>query len=231
MSLRKLFLALGLLLLIGVWGACVDIPDSGTGFPDFRSQVRFVHAVPGGAAGEVKVDGATIGNLTAGAATGYSDVASGSRSVAFGASPAQSVTFGSEQQSSVLVYQADAAGTIAYLNLNEGHKDKNNGIAGVAKVRFVNAAQGVGTVTFRADSATGTALQTGVAFASLAQYANLDSTARARAAHAVFAVSDSGSIASIGTAAYDTGRMYTLIATGSGATFQIIRLEDRRAGN
>lgn len=179
MSLRKLFLALGLLLLVGVWGACVDVPNGpGTLInPNYRSQARFVHAVPGGAAGDLKVDGTTIGNIALGSATGYADIASGSRSVVFGAAAAQNLSFGSEQQSTFAIY-SDATGALAYLNLLEGHKDKNNGKAGKAKVKFVNVAQGSANVSFRDGSPTGPDLATGVAFASTPQYTELDPATR-----------------------------------------------------
>ncbi len=188
MSLRKLFLTLGLLLLIGVWGACVDVPNGPVTKinPDFRSQARFVHAIPGGAAGDVKVDGATIGNIALGAATGYSDIASGTRSVAFGASAAQNLSFGSEQQSTFVIY-SDPTGATAYLNLIEGHKDKNNGKVGTAKVKFVNVAQGSANVTFREGSLTGANLVSDAAYASARVYSEVAAGPRA-----VYAISNGG---------------------------------------
>ena len=192
MSLRQFFLALGLLLLIGVWGACVDVP-SGPGTivnPDFRSQARFVNVRPGSPTGDVSVDGVTIGTIALGAATGYSDIASGTRSVVFGTSPAQNLSFGSGQQSTFAIY-ADAAGAVAYLNLLEGHKDKNNGKAGTAKVKFVNLATGSGNVSFRSDSVNGTDLRSTVAFASAPQYTEVTPGSRA-----LYAISNGGYLVS-----------------------------------
>lgn len=192
MSLRQIFLALGLLLLIGVWGACVDVP-SGPGTiinPDFRSQARFVHAFPGSPAGDVKVDGATIGNIALGAATGYSDIASGTRSVVFGTFPAQNLSFGSEQQSTFAIY-ADATGALTYLNLLEGDAKKNNGKAGTAKVKFVNLATGSANVSFRSDSVNGADLRATVAFASAPQYTEVTPGSRA-----IFAISNGGYLVS-----------------------------------
>ncbi len=152
MSLRKLFLALGLLLLVGVWGACVDIP-SGPGTDvtlNFRSLVRFLHAVAGAPAGDVKVDGATVANVSFGNPSAYIDIASGSRQIAFGSAAAQTISFGSEQQSTLVIY---GDGSLL-LNLVEGHKDKNNNNDTTAMVRFVNVASGAASnVAFRRDTA------------------------------------------------------------------------------
>ena len=185
MDLKKLFLALGLLLLVGVWGACVDVPNGpGTIInPDFHSLARFVHAVPGAAAGDVKVDGATIGNTTFGNATGYADILSGTRSVTFGTEAAQNLSFGSEQQSTFALYR-DAAGALTYINLVEGHTDKNNGKPGKVKVKFVNLAVGSDNITFRQDSPAGGDLRAGVQFANASQYTEID-TPRSRAIYAL----------------------------------------------
>ena len=227
MSLRKTFLALGLLLLVGVWGACVDVPSGPVTniSPDFRSQARFVHSIPGGAAGDVKIDGASVGSAAFGTPLGYVNVASGSRSVAFGSAAAQNLSFGSEQQSTMLIYQSSAVGAVSYLNLLEGHKDKNNGKAGVAKVKFVNAAWDCGSVTFRVDSATGTVLST-AAFATAPQYVEL-----APGTRTVYAIADSGTPkyqSIIAASAYEDGKMYTIVVAGKGATFQAMKMEDRR---
>lgn len=190
MSLRQIFLALGLLLLIGVWGACVEIPNATVINQDFRSQARFVHARPGSPSGDVKVDGVTIGTIALGAATGYSEIASGTRSVVFGTSPAQNLSFGSEQQSTFAIY-SDATGALAYLNLLEGHINKNNGKAGTAKVKFVNLATGSGNVSFRSDSVNGTDLRAAVAFATAPQYTEVTPGTRA-----IFAASSGGFLVS-----------------------------------
>ncbi len=152
MSLRKLFLALGLLLLVGVWGACVDIP-SGPGTDvtlNFRSLVRFLHAVAGAAAGDVKVDGATVANVSFGTPSAYVDVASGSRQVAFGSNSAQTITFASEHQSTLVIYGPNGS---LLLNLNEGYSNKNNAFRNKPNIRFINVATGgAASVVFRKDS-------------------------------------------------------------------------------
>ncbi len=153
MSLRKLFLALGLLLLVGVWGACVDIP-SGPGTDvalNFRSLVRFLHAVAGAPAGDVKVDGATVANVSFGNPSAYIDIASGSRSVAFGSNAAQTISFASEQQSTLVIYGPNGS---LLLNLNEGYSNKNNAFRNKPNIRFINVATGgAASVVFRRDSA------------------------------------------------------------------------------
>jgi hypothetical protein len=174
MSLKKLFLALGLLLLVGVWGACVDVP-SGPGTvinPDFRSMVRFVDAVPGSAATAVTVDGAAVGSAIAyQASTQYVDLPSGTRSMKFGASTAQTVVLGSEQQSTVVFYSDGSK----FVNLIEGHMNKNNADPLNAKVKFVNLAEGSATnLFFTKDTATtGTNLSGNVGFASASQYSTV----------------------------------------------------------
>ena len=187
MRCRKLFLPIGLLLVGLMWGSCVDIPsDPGTNVnPDFRSMVRFVHSVPGGPAGNITVDAASVATGVAfPSATPYLDIASGSRSIAFGATAAQTVTFGSEQQSTVLIYSIGTG--VAYLNLPEGHKDKNNGLANVALVRFVNVAQGsAANISFKQDSVKGADLSANLAFATVPGY-----TSVAPGAVPVYAVSN-----------------------------------------
>ena len=186
MRFNKLFLPIGLLAIGVLWGACVDVPD-GPGTvtnPDFRSQVRFFHAVPGGAAGNVSVDGSSVGNIGYLASTSYSDIPSGSRSVAFGATSAQSVVLGSEQQSTVLIYSTGGT-ALAYLNLPEGHKDKNNASATSAKIKYVNAAFGSSAnIVLRSGSATGTDLAASVPFAGARVYDTLSA-----GSIAIFAVS------------------------------------------
>ncbi|MBI4536150.1 MAG: DUF4397 domain-containing protein, partial [Ignavibacteriae bacterium] len=174
MSLKKLFLPTILLMLAGVVGACVDIPSGpGTNVnPDFRSQVRFIHAIPGGAAGDVVVDGAVVAaGLAFGANTTYYNLAAGSRNIAFGGGGAQTISLGSEQQSTLVIYATATAGGIGYINLIEGHQDKNNGKAGKAKVKFVNVAQGSAeNLTFRSDSVTGPSVSGDVGFGASLQY-------------------------------------------------------------
>jgi hypothetical protein len=191
MSLRKLFLALGLLILVGVWGACVEIPNGpGTNIaPDFRSMVRFVHVAPGVAANNVTVDGASVGNIALGNATSYTDLPSGTRAVTFGAL-AQSLSMGSEQQSTFAIY-LDGAGAPAFINLVEGHNDKNNGKVGKIKVKFVNLASGANVVSYRLGSATGADIVASVPFAGASQYTELDSLNQS-----IWAVSSGGYLAS-----------------------------------
>jgi len=141
MRFNKLFLPIGLLAIGVLWGACVDVPSgpATTTNPDFRSQVRFVHAASGIAANNVTIDGPSVGNIGFLAATPYIDVASGSRALGF-ATLAQAFQFTSEQQSTILFYNSGA--TLSVMSLLEGHKDKNNGHAGAAKIRLINVAEG-----------------------------------------------------------------------------------------
>jgi len=192
MSLRKLFLALGLLLLVGVWGACVDIP-SGPGTDvtlNFRSLVRFLHAVAGGAAGDVKVDGATVANVSFGNPSAYIDIASGSRSVAFGSNPAQTISFTSEHQSTVVIYGPNGS---LLLNLNEGYSNKNNAYRNKPNIRFINVATGgAASVVFRRDSVRlNTQVSNTLRTASYGTAAGYDTTQPAGPT-AIYAISNGG---------------------------------------
>ena len=156
MILNRLVIPIGVLLVGAVvWVACVDIPSdaSTTINPDFRSLARFVNLAPGVAAANVTVDGAALGaSLSFEGATAYSDVASGTRGIGFGGTTAN-VVFGSEEQSTIAIYAT--GGAVGYLNLREGRMDKNNGMPGVALVRFINIAEGSAEdFLFRSDSVT-----------------------------------------------------------------------------
>jgi hypothetical protein len=128
-----------------------------------------VHAVEGGAAGTVNVDGVSTGaSMSFLGNSGYADVASGSRSLSFGGAAATVTAFRSEEQSSVVIYMAGT--TTAYLNLAEGHMGKNNASATAAKVKFVHVASGSSAdIVIRQDSATAANLAT-IPFASVQQY-------------------------------------------------------------
>jgi hypothetical protein len=175
MRCRQLFLPIGLLFVGLMWGSCVDIPsDPGTNVnPNFRSMVRFIHAVPGGPTGNITVDAASVATGVAfPSATPYLDIASGSRSVAFGSTAAQTVNFASEQQSTALIYSTGTG--VAYLNLPEGHKDKNNGAPGVALVRFVNVAQGsAANISLTRDSVKGAPLSASLGFGKVLGYTSI----------------------------------------------------------
>jgi len=152
MRFNKLFLPISLLAIGVLWGACVDVPDgpATNTNPDFHSQVRFFHAMPAGAAGNVIVDGSSLGNIGFLTATPYNDVLAGSRSVAFGTASAETLSIGSEEQSTLFIYSS--GGNLTYLNAVEGHMNKNNGKVGVAKVKFLNLADGsASNVTFHLD--------------------------------------------------------------------------------
>lgn len=220
MNFNKLFLPIGLFLVGMLWSACVDVPDGPeTTIPDFRSQVRFVHAIPGVPAGSVRIDGSSIGSIDYPAATAYTNVASGSRSVAFADSAAQTVVFGSEKQSTVLIYSN--AGLLSYLNLSEGDKDKNNGRAGAAKVRFVNVADGSDDVTFfYADSAH--------ELATAAFGVSPDYTVLPPSTFAVSASTASGDTVALAPSLFEDGKVYTVVATGSGSGFQLTTFQDRQ---
>ncbi|MEK7250620.1 MAG: CHRD domain-containing protein, partial [Bacteroidota bacterium] len=124
-----------------------------------------------------------------GNATGYADIPSGTRSVAIASYAGQNLSFGSEQQSTYVLYR-DPTGAAAYINLIEGHKDKNNALANKIKIKFVNLAQGSADVTFRANSPTGADVKTGVSFASASQYTEFDTLPTPSTA--IYAISNGG---------------------------------------
>jgi len=196
MRFNKLFLAVGLFLTIAMNSGCVDVPSepSTNKNPDFRSQARFVHGAPSVSSGNVTVDGATVSPpLAFKAATSYMDIASGSRAIVFGSNAAQTVSFGSEQQSTVVIYTESGSSVPAFLNLAEGHKDKNYGVPGKALVKFVNVAQGsAANLTFRLDSVSAANVSDGVSFKSNPGYKTITP-----GSHAVYTLSDGGFIATI----------------------------------
>ena len=194
MRFNKLFLAVGL-LTIAFYVGCVDIPTdpvSNTN-PNFRSMVRFVHAAPALAAANVTVDGATVSSgLALGTATGYMDIASGSRSVGFGATTA-AVALASEGQSTVVIYTEAGSATPSFVNVDEGMSAKNYSNPDSAVVKFVNFAQGsAANLTFRLDSVTAANSAGAVGFKN--------SSARIAVkagSHSVFGISDGAFLATI----------------------------------
>ncbi|MBM2839473.1 MAG: hypothetical protein HW412_1, partial [Bacteroidetes bacterium] len=200
MQFNKLYLSISLLLIGAIWVACVDIPSGpGTNVnPNFRSTVRFFHAAQSRAANSITIDGAAAGpSMSYLGNSGYLDVASGSRSLSFGGSTAVTQAFGSEQQSTLVVYEVPAAGggtDVAYLNLVEGHYKTNNGVAGFAKVKFVNAANGAAaTVAFRKNAATPASNTIATAaFGAAPQYLQLDPDTAGGAGISVFGISSGG---------------------------------------
>lgn len=212
MQFNKLYLSISLLLIGAIWVACVDVP-SGPGTntnPDFRSMARFVNLAPTRPAGSINVDGVPTGSsMNYLENSGYLDIAAGSRSLSFGGSPAVTQGFNSEQQSTLVIYEVPGAGTatdIAYLNLAEGDYQKNNAVAGFAKVKFVNVANGAASnISFRRDSETGEPYTTNsVAFGAAQPYIQLDPDTVT-----IFAVSGGG---------YTTGGPGSIASTTSGST-------------
>ncbi len=230
MSFQKLFV---LLLLSAVWGACVDVP-SGPGTdvnPNFRSLARFVHAISGAAPGALTIDGAAVGNLTFPGSSAYLDVASGSRNLSFAGSAAQTITFLSEEQSTVLIY-APTAGTIAYLNMNEGRSDRNNGTAGVARIRFANVALGSAPNLSLRDSGADSVLSANVAFASTPQYREVSPGARTLSATSVgtytATLNGGNEIPSVST--FATGSATVTLNEANGVSFSVDVKADNRQG-
>ncbi|MFN0159402.1 MAG: DUF4397 domain-containing protein [Bacteroidota bacterium] len=223
MYFKKIFLPIGLLMIGMVWGACVDIPDgpSTNTNPDFRSEVRFINAMPASAGDNVIVDGSSVGSIGFLASTAYANVASGTRSVALGGSPVQTVSFVSEKQASLVFYPA--AGALTYLTLYEGDKDKNNGRAGVALLRFINVSDAsIEGVAIHSDSATGPLLAT-AAFGVASGYIEVDP-----ATFQIFAESPLHGVASVPSAAYEDGKVYTFVVAGEGSGMQVLALPDRQ---
>jgi hypothetical protein len=210
MQFNKLYLSISLLLIGAIWVACVDVP-SGPGTnpnPNFRSMARFVNLAPTKPAGSINVDGVATGSsMNYLDNTGYLDIAAGSRSLTFGTSTAVVQAFGSEQQSTLVIYEVPGTGTateVAYLNLVEGDYTKNNAVAGFAKVKFVNAANGAAAnVIFRQNSATGSTIATS-AFGAASQYLQRDPDA----SDTIFALSGGG---------YATGSSGTIGSATSGS--------------
>ncbi|MEK9139210.1 MAG: DUF4397 domain-containing protein, partial [Bacteroidota bacterium] len=196
MQFNKLYLSITLLLIGAIWVGCVDVPSGPATKvnPDFRSMARFVHMAPTKAANSITIDGAPAGpSMSYLGNSGYLNISAGSRKLQFGGSPEVVTAFGSEQQSTLLIYESGAA--VAYLNLVEGDYMKNNAVAGFAKVKFVNVANGAaGNVAFRKDSVkgqpftiSGTNTTNSVAFGAAQQYVQLDPGAKS-----IFAVSGGG---------------------------------------
>jgi hypothetical protein len=83
-----------------------------------------------------------------------------------------------------VVYRAQD-GSVAYLNLVEGHKDKNNANATATKIKYVNVASGSSAdIVMRQGSVTGTNLVSSVTFGSAPAH-----TAQTPGSIAVYAVS------------------------------------------
>jgi hypothetical protein len=232
MSLRKLFLTLSLLLLIGLWGACVDIP-SGPGTPtsfDFRALVRFVNASPGSAAGTVTVDGSPVGSAIGyQAATPYLDVAAGSRKMKLGGADL-TVALGTEQQSTVVFY----ANGSKFVNLIEGHMNKNNADPLKAKIKFVNLAEGSATnLIFTANGGLDSAVVGTAGFEAAPQYTTIDPASNL----AINCVSIGSFTADINGGnevppvnTYSTGTATVTMTDTGGIVYKIDVLSDNRQG-
>jgi hypothetical protein len=200
MRFNKLYLSISLLLIGAIWVSCVDIP-SGPGTnpnPNFRSMARFVNLAPTKPAGSINVDGVPTGSsMNYLGNTGYLDLPAGSRSLSFAGSAAVVLAFGSEQQSTLAIYEVpptppSTTPVVAFLNLVEGDYGKNNSVAGFARVKFVNVANGAAAnVIFRRNSAAGTTLAT-TAFGASSQYIQRDPDA----SDTIFALSSGGYTAS-----------------------------------
>ncbi len=208
MQFNKLYLSISVLLIGAIWVACVDIPSGPGTNPNtnFRTTVRFVHAIEGGAAGNISIDGATAGSsMSYLGNSGYLDVAAGGRSLSFGGSTPLSLNLNSEEQSTVVIYQADNA--TAYLNLREGYAAVNNGVPGFSRIKFVNVANGAAAnVIFRKNS-VGTGEHDSLAasaFGAATQYIQFDPDP----SDTIFAISGGGYTSAISGA--------TSGSTGSG---------------
>jgi len=177
MSLKTLFLSLCLLLMGLVWLACVDPPTGAPSIPEPpHTLARFAHVAPGVGSVNVTIDNAGIGSAAFGQTTPYTDFLFGNRIVGIGAFN-QAVNFGAEQQQTVLIHLS--GGSPAYLLLNEGSRFLNGGIDTVARVRFVNVADGSApSLIFRSDSSTGADLET-ASFGAVRPFITLDPGSRA----------------------------------------------------
>lgn len=217
------FFFISLILALGVW-SCVDVPSSGELPPNYKSTVRFIHVATDAGAGRVAVDGVPKSeSLNFGQASQYfNDILAGGRLLKFGTDTSgQNVTFVSNGQHTVLVVAR--FGDRRFLNLNEGYNFRNNAPTGVAQVRFVNAAQGSSSISFRDSSVLGREL-TVSAFLSESGYTNVTP-----GNHTIYAISNIGDTATF-SGAFTTGRRYLIVATGNASSFQMTRFTERQFG-
>ncbi len=221
MHFNKLYLSITLLLIGAIWVACVDIPTGpGTNVnPDIRSLVRFVNAADSVASGTIVVDDVPGPSINFLSASGYLDEASGTRHFSFAGAPSPAATVGliAEQQSTVVVYKAKY-GPTAFLNLAEGHMSKNNGVAGFAKVRFVNVATAsADNLSFTTGSVTGENQSGSVAFATFRQYVQLTPDTMT-----FYVVSPATFIAQISsTTNADSGKVTATATSADGITYTV----------
>ncbi len=206
------------LALVVIWG-CVDVPNEGQAPPNYHALARFVNAAPDAAGGPVTVDGAQLTTLSFGDASGYYDVLAGGRQASF-ASINQNINLRSNSQNTVLIYALTSGNR--FLVLDEGYNFTNNGIPGVALVRFVNAAQGSSpAVSFHDSTATGTLLRDGVSYITVDPYTSLTP-----GSHSIVVVSDGGYTVTIdgaqavpATASTTTGSGTCTLTAAAGLTW------------
>jgi hypothetical protein len=218
-----LYFFISLFLALVVW-SCVDIPSSGELPPDYKATVRFINVATDVGAGVVRIDGVAKGSSLSlrDASPYYSDVAAGGRKLRFGSDTlVQNVRFLSNEQHTVLI--VPLSGTTRFLNLDEGYNFRNNAKAGVAQVRFINAAQGSSSVSFRDSAASGNEL------AARGYVIDGGYTDVRPGNHNIYAISAGGDTATF-NGDFASGRRYTIVATRSGGSLQISRFTERQYG-
>ena len=168
-----------------VW-SCVDVNTTNVTTQDYRSTVRFIDVATDSSASHVlTVDGGSVATLALGDSSVYLSLHSGNRLLNFVDS--QRVNFNTDEQGTVLIHSKVQGKR--FLFLLEGDQKRNNAKAGVASVRFVNAADSsAATLAFRDVSALGTDLAGSVSYFAASGYTDVTP-----GPHSLFVVSNEGS--------------------------------------
>lgn len=218
MSLKTIFAVVCVsVVTIGLL-SCADVPSTGPEFPDFRTQSRFINAVPGGSA-VLLLEPTSNAGLSSFATldyqgdTGYKDVAAGNRKLKLQADPdTTTLSFSTDAKLTLLILPR-AKDTDARFQIFGERRTFDAIPDTVGQVRFISAA--LDTVNFDViDTSDSSSVADNLSFAQSSGYLDL------KAGNFTFGVRVHGTDAILGTAqvAVSNGQRHTAIIFGDQAS-------------
>lgn len=226
MSLKTIFAVVSVSVIsIGLL-SCADVPSTGPEFPDFRTQSRFINAVPGGSVVLLleptsKAGLSSFATLDYQADTGYKDVAAGNRMLKLQSDPdTTTLSFETDGKLTVLILPKAKATDARFLIYRE-RRTFDSVPDTVGQVRFINVA--LDTVNFDViDTSDSSTVADNLSFTQNSGYLDL------KAGSFTYGVRVHGTEAILGTVqvAVSNGQRHTAVIFGDQASLAFKSFRD-----
>jgi hypothetical protein len=226
MSFKTLLVVVSVCLVALAIFSCADLPTTAPQFPDFRSQTRFINAVPSQV--NVMLEPTSEAGLSAFAtldaqgATGYQDVAAGERRAKLAVDPDTTrFSINADAKATVVVFPRTANTDLRFRVFQE-RRTFDSVPDTVGQVRLINAALGSGTFDV-VDLSDTSVVVANVAFRAGSAYASVP------AGNYTFGIVEHDAttvLASAPALAVANGQRHTLVVFGEATTVSVKNFQD-----